>query len=162
MTRTKIRRLNVDEVARFRAIRLRALRDAPFAFGTTFEEAATWPLEVWSKLFSGLVAFVAVVDGYDVGLVRSAPERGVNDAARLGSLWVAPQARGSGVGASLIDAVVEWARSKGFVELLLEVSDDNVSAIALYDLKGFRPTGEVGTLPPPREHLCRHQRKLKP
>jgi ribosomal protein S18 acetylase RimI-like enzyme len=157
----EIQRLTVEEVARFRAIRLCALRDAPSAFGTTFEEAAMWPPEVWSKLLSGLVAFVAVMGDSDVGLVRGAPDARAENAARLGSLWVAPEARGAGVGASLVDAVVEWAHSKGFVELLLGVSDDNVSAIALYTRKGFEPSGEVGTLPPPREHLSRHERILK-
>ena len=156
-----IRRLSLDEVSRFRAIRLPALRDAPAAFGTTFEEATAWPPEVWRRLFSGLVAFVAVVDDHDVGLVRTAPDPRVASAARLGSLWVTPAARGTGVGASLIDAVVEWARSGGFVEVLLDVSDDNSRAFALYDYRGFVPTGAVSTLPPPREHLGRHQRTLK-
>ena len=149
------------DLARFRAVRLRSLRDAPAAFGTTAEEAAAWPREVWARLFSGLLAFVAVESGQDVGLVRGAPDREVAKAARLGSLWVAPEARGKGVGAALIDAVVGWARDDGFVEVLLDVSDDNVTAIALYDLVGFVPTGRVSALPPPREHLTRHQRTLK-
>jgi ribosomal protein S18 acetylase RimI-like enzyme len=85
----------------------------------------------------------------------------VKNAARLGSLWVAPEARGAGVGASLIEVVVEWARSEGFDELRLDVNDDNASAVKLYDLRGFEPTGEVSTLPPPREHLGKHQRVLK-
>lgn len=157
----EIHRLSVEEVSRFRAIRLSALRDAPAAFGTTFEDAATWTPECWLKLLSGLIAFVAVVGGDDVGLVRCAPDVNAENAARLGSLWVAPAARGTDVGAPLIDAVVEWARSSGFVELCLEVSDDNRSAIALYRRLGFEPTGAVATLPPPREHLRTHQRILK-
>jgi ribosomal protein S18 acetylase RimI-like enzyme len=157
----EIQRFTAEDVSRFRAIRLAALRDAPTAFGTTFEEAAIWAPDVWSKLLSGIIAFVSVLDGDDVGLVRGAPDRKVENAGRLGSLWVAPEARGAGVGTSLIDAVVEWARSNGFGELLLEVSDDNGSAIALYHRKGFEPTGEVGTLPPPRQHLTTHQRILK-
>ena len=157
----EIQRLTVEEGARLRTVRLCALSDAPSAFGTTFEESARWPPELWSKQLAGSVAFVAVVGDSDVGLVRGVPDGSAKDTARLSSLWVAPEARGKGVGASMIDAVVAWARSNGFGELQLGVNDDNVAAIALYARKGFEPSGEVGTLPPPREHLGKHQRILK-
>lgn len=68
---------------------------------------------------------------------------------------------GPGVGMSLINAVVEWARSQGCAELVLDVSDDNESASELYARCGFEPNGEVSTLPPPREHLTKHARILK-
>lgn len=149
------------EVDRFRAIRLRGLRDAPTAFGTTFEEASAWSREAWTELLSGIVAFVAVLGDEDVGLVRGGSDRCDGNRARLGSLWVAPEARRTGVGGSLIDAVVDWARSAGFAELLLDVSDHQVSAIALYRRKGFEPSGAAGTFPPPREHLTKHRRTLR-
>ncbi len=76
-------------------------------------------------------------------------------------MWVAPEARATGAGAALIDAVVEWARSKGFVKLLLDVGDDNEPAIALYARKGFESSGEVSTLRHPREHIREHQRVLR-
>jgi ribosomal protein S18 acetylase RimI-like enzyme len=157
----EIRRLRTDEVTRFRAIRLRALRDAPAAFGTTFEDASAWPPDRWWKLFSSLLAFVAVEVDQDVGLVRTAPDPEVEGAARLGSLWVAPEARCRGVGSSLIEVVVRWARSARFEELLLDVSDDNDAAIRLYEAIGFTPTGRTSTFPAPREHLGKHQRRLR-
>ena len=157
----EILRLHPDEVARFRTLRMRALRDAPDSFGTTLEDANAWSPERWSTLFSGLLAFVAVADAQDVGLVRAAPDLDVQGAARLGSLWVAPRARGKGVGSALVDAVVEWARAEGFDEILLDVADGNRSAIRLYEMLGFVPTGRRTAFPPPREHLGRHQRRLK-
>ena len=51
------------------------LTDAPGAFGTTFEQAASWPSEVWRSQLTGLAAFVAVVGDADVGLVRGRPLR---------------------------------------------------------------------------------------
>ena len=157
----RIQELNVEWVERFRGIRLRALRDAPTAFGTTFEDAEKWPTEEWVGLLSSMTVFVAAVGGVDVGVVRVGPDRGFESRARLGSLWVAPEFRGTHVGRSLIDVVVEWARSRGYAELVLGVSDDNDSAIALYSRCGFEPTGEVATLPPPREHLSKHMRRLR-
>jgi len=157
----EIHRLTADEHGRLRSIRLRALTEAPGAFGTTFEQAASWPSEVWRGQLTGLAAFVAVVGDTDVGLVRGRPDASDEGSARLSSLWVVPQARGTGVGASLIDTVVGWARSQGFRQLRLGVNDDNAEAIALYARKGFEPSGEVGTLPPPRDHLGKHDRILK-
>jgi GNAT superfamily N-acetyltransferase len=157
----EIQRLTVEEGARLRAIRLRVLHDAPDAFGTTLEESLLWPPEVWSEQLAGIACFAAVVDNSDVGLVRGVPDGKAEDTARLHSLWVSPEARGTGVGEVLIDTVIEWAHSKGFDRLRLGVSDDNAWAIALYARKGFEPNGEVGTLPPPREHLRTHVRILE-
>ena len=97
----EIQRLTVEEGARLRAIRLCALRDAPNSFGTTFEESAMWPPEVWAKQLAGIAAFVAVGGDSDVGLVRGVPDGRAKDTARLSSLWVAPEARSTGVGACL-------------------------------------------------------------
>jgi ribosomal protein S18 acetylase RimI-like enzyme len=76
-------------------------------------------------------------------------------------MWVAPEARGQGVGNALIDAVIEYARSSGAIRLLLDVGDHNQQAIALYARKGFKPNGQTGSLPAPRNHIREHQRELR-
>ena len=154
-------RLMPDEGERLRAIRLCSLRDAPNAFSSTFEETAARPRESCRKQLEELATFVAVRDGVDVGIVRGAEFEGKPDAAILLSMWVAPEVRGKGVGEALIDAVVDWARSEGFVRLLLEVADDNAPAIALYARKGFKATGEARTLAPPRKCIREHRRALE-
>src|SRR5688572_9717104 len=156
-----VERLTVDEAPRLRAIRLRALADAPDAFGTTLEEAAAWPADMWSQQLRDLATFVAVEDGLDIGMVRGMRDDTRTDTAWLISMWVAPTARRRGIGDALIDIVIDWARSNGFSRLLLDVADDNAPAIALYARKGFQPNGEVGALPPPREHVREHQRELR-
>ncbi|WP_394841146.1 GNAT family N-acetyltransferase [Pendulispora brunnea] len=156
----EIHRLTADEGPRLRAVRLRALRDAPDAFGTTFEEANAWRAETWTSQLEKLATFVAARDGMDIGLARGAPHDDVEDAAILLSMWVAPEARGQGVGDALVGAVAAWARAQGFRQLLLDVADTNARAIAFYARLGFFPTGAVSTLPPPREHILEHQRAL--
>jgi len=47
-----------------------------------------------------------------------------------------------------------------FSTLFLDVSDRNTSAIKLYEKKGFIKTGVKDHLPPPRDHITEHQRKL--
>ncbi len=75
-------------------------------------------------------------------------------------MWVAPEARGAGVGLALAQAVTEWARGAGFATLRLDVADANEPAVRLYARAGFAPTGAVGALPPPRAHITEHERAL--
>ncbi len=156
-----IERLTANEGERLRAIRLRALRDTPDAFGTTLEEAAARPPESWVNQLKELATFVATASGCDVGLVRGMLHDQFRDAGYLISMWVAPEARRQGIGSALVDAVVDWARTQGLACLLLDVAAMNVPAIALYTRKGFVPNGEVGTLPPPREHVRELQLVLR-
>ena len=155
-----IKRLAADEGLRLRTIRLRALADAPDAFGSTYDETVARPMDSWTKQLQEIATFVAVIDGEDVGLVRGARDDLQPDAAWLISMWVSPEVRGQGVGEALIDAVIEWARVSGARRVLLDVGDHNQPAIALYARKGFEPNGTIGSLPTPRSHIREHQREL--
>jgi GNAT superfamily N-acetyltransferase len=160
-----IEQLGPDGAARLRAIRLRSLRDAPEAFASRFEDAASRPPESWTQQLEDLATFVAVSEGRDVGMVRGAPPGAgpgaKPDMAALISMWVAPEARGKGVGDALVQAVIDWARALGCARLRLEVVDDNAPAVALYARKGFARTGPSVRCEPPREHLCEHERVLE-
>lgn len=46
----QIRALEPHEVSLHRELRLRALRDAPDAFGETFAEAEAQPISYWEEL----------------------------------------------------------------------------------------------------------------
>jgi GNAT superfamily N-acetyltransferase len=148
-----IERLTSGDGARLRAIRLRALEDAPDAFASTFDDAASRSPEDWDRQLQQLPTFVARTADSDVGLVRAAPHTAFQDAAYVISMWVAPEVRRQGIGAALLDAIVEWARTQGLRRLFLDVGEANAPALALYTHKGFAPTGHSDTLPPPRTHL---------
>ena len=154
-------RLAAREGLRLRAIRLRALAEAPDAFASTHGQAAALPPDSWSAQLREIPTFVAVLEGEDVGIVRGARDDSRADTAWLISMWVAPEVRGQGVGEALIDAVVEWARTTGAWRLLLDVGDHNRPATALYARKGFEPNGTTGSLPAPRSHIREHQRELR-
>lgn len=62
-------------------------------------------------------------------------------AARLYSLAAAPAARGSGLGAALLQACEAEALRRGCSRLRLEVRPDNSFAMALYEKHGFRIIG---------------------
>lgn len=157
----RIERLTAEEGPRLRTIRLAALRDAPDAFGSTYAQTAARPPESWRQQLQDLATFVARVDDTDVGMVRGGPSSDQPAEAFLLSMWVAPAGRGRGIGAALVAAVAEWARAAGFERLVLDVADRNAPAVALYRRLGFEPTGDVGHLPPPREHVREHRRALR-
>lgn len=156
-----IERMGTESWERVRAVRLRALRDAPDAFARTLEEEEPQPPEFWrERLGSQAVTFLASLEDADVGIVVGAPFPERDGAAGLFAMWVAPAARGRGVGDRLVDAVVDWARQAGYGRVVLDVGDANLPAIRLYERKGFEPTGRAGTLPDPRTHLREHERAL--
>ena len=157
-----ILRLADTEGPRLRALRLRALREAPDAFCATLEETAARPPESWTRQLRELATFVAVLEGDDVGLVRGGPDGDRPGVAWLLSMWVAPEARGRGVGDALVQAQVAWAREAGFPTLCLEVGAHNGPAMRLYERHGFRRTGRTRRLDPPRQHLLEVEMALSP
>jgi len=151
-------RLRPDEPDRLRAIRLRALAEAPAAFGSTLEETRQRPPSSWRQQARDLPTWLAVVGGEDVGMVRVSRAGAI---AWLISMWVAPGGRGKGLGDALVAAVVDWAKAAGCEEVRLEVSDDNAAAIRLYARHGFVPTGLRKMMPPPQAHRGEHEQALR-
>jgi GNAT superfamily N-acetyltransferase len=150
-----------EDWQRFRSIRLRALADAPDAFARTLAEEVAFAEVVWrERLSNGSATFVAVEANADIGMVTGAGRRGRPGAAGLFGMWVAPGNRRNGVAQELVQAVVDWARANGLVEVALHVADQNRSAIRFYEKAGFVPTGDTSSLPAPREHLTEHERSL--
>jgi ribosomal protein S18 acetylase RimI-like enzyme len=65
--------------------------------------------------------------------------------AEIFGVWVAPEARGKGVGRLLVSALLDRARDR---ELKLCVAETSRAARRLYERMGFRPTGATGALRP--------------
>ena len=153
-----IERLQADEERRLKRMRLRALRESPEAFGSTYEDTIRRTHAVWKQQASDLPTWIAVLEGEDCGMVRTAPHADDSAAAFLISMWVAPEARGKGAGDHLVEAVLSWARAQGLGRVVLDVGDHNAPAIALYTRHGFNPTGRTSQLAPPRDHITEHER----
>lgn len=62
--------------------------------------------------------------------------------AHLYAMWVAPDARGAGVGRALVEAVAAWARYRGCGRVVLFVTETNQRARGFYEACGFADTGE--------------------
>jgi GNAT superfamily N-acetyltransferase len=130
----------------FREVRLAALQDAPHAFGSTYEHEVTAGETSWRERLANRAQLAAEMDGEIVGTAAGiASEQG---SAALISMWVAPRARGRGVGAQLVNAVLDWARDQGHSSVFLWVADGNAVAERLYERCGFIRTGAVQPVHP--------------
>lgn len=133
----KVEALGPDDWKTTRDVRLRALLDAPEAFGGTYEETAKRDETSWRAWPSNGQAFAAYVDGDAVGMACGWLNPEEPDVTSLIGMWVASEARGSDVAARLIDAVVDWARSQGSDAVELVVYDTNGRARRAYEKYGF-------------------------
>lgn len=140
-----VRRLTPLDAQAFQGLRLAALRDTPSAFASSYEEEKDFPLAtVQGRLAprADRAAFGAYLDDTRVGMVvlgRADPKK-VRHKALIWSMYVAPHARGRGIGRALVREAVSLARSvPEFRQVNVGVNAGNAVAIRLYASLGFRP-----------------------
>ncbi len=149
----QVRELRRHEWALFRSLRLRALAESPDAFAQTLADAQSRPDSYWIRLAesvtgpSGQIMLIAEEADRPAGLVFGLLDPTQPATGRVGGMWVDPEARGRGVGAALLDAVVAWARARGLQRLELWVTEGNSAAARLYRGAGFGDTGRRDRLP---------------
>jgi GNAT superfamily N-acetyltransferase len=145
----KVREAKPDDWETLRDVRLAALSEAPYAFGSTYAREAVFTQDQWrARLAARAVNFFAYVqdvpDAVPAGLAGVFVADGMAD---LVSMWVRPSARGFGVGQALVEAAAGWARARHHDILSLWVTESNPAARKLYERCGFTPTGERQPLP---------------
>lgn len=119
-----------------------ALKEAPYAFGSSYEREIEAPEQRWRQGLKDRTRFVAEVDGVVAGTVSGGDADAAGSSA-MTAMWVDPRYRRQGVGDLLVKTVVDWARSAGYHEMLLWVADGNANAERLYERHGFGRTGAV-------------------
>lgn len=150
----KIRTFAPHEWSTYRDLRLRALAEAPDAFGGTLAAEQNRPDDEWSRrLAAGADArtnlpLVAEVRGEPIGLAWGRIEASDPEVAALYQMWVAPSHRGLGAGRMLLEAVIAWARAQNASHLDLGVTCGDRPARRLYERAGFKPKGEPQPLRP--------------
>ena len=139
--RLTVRRLTADDKTEWRAL---------WAAYLEFYESSV-PEEVYETTFARLTdeadpqqsALVAEMDGRLVGLVHYLFHRHnwkIEDVCYLQDLYAAPEARGTGVGRALIEAVYAAADKAGAPSVYWMTQEFNHTARQLYD--------RIGTLTP--------------
>jgi GNAT superfamily N-acetyltransferase len=140
MSEINVRALGEDDWQVYRDIRLAALLEAPEAFVATRAQEEALDEQVWRDRLRRARRLVAESDGTPLGVVSlgqaEEPDAGT---AELFGLWVAPQARGTGLAWKLVEAGADQARKDGRSHLSYWVGTDNGRAVAFASSFGFRP-----------------------
>lgn len=142
-----VRELAEDDWEPLRDVRLAALSEAPYAFGSTYAREVAFTEEQWrGRIVNRGVTFLGFLgeESEPAGVSGVFTADGVAD---LVSMWVRPSARGRGVGEALIAAAAGWAKTRDYDTLYLWVTESNAPARRLYERCGFTPTGERQPLP---------------
>lgn len=137
-SQVQIRRLAPADAPLFREIRLEALRQAPEAFGSSFEQECSRSLEQFEQVLTTADVFGAFRDSDLLGMAGYRTQAGAKQAHKglLWGMYVRAGARGTGVARPLVEAVLDHARQR--VELVqLSVVAENEAAQRLYRSCGF-------------------------
>ncbi|WP_051332400.1 GNAT family N-acetyltransferase [Cucumibacter marinus] len=139
-----IRLLGRGDAAVFRDMRLRALKEAPEAFGASHEDTLKEPLSYFEDWLTARPVFMAFEMGLDgetpagmVAMIRD-PGAKMEHRGRLISMYVAPEARGTGLAARLVETVIAHALEVGVTQMHLVVAVHNDTARRFYERMGFQ------------------------
>lgn len=130
----------------YQALRLRALREHPEAFGSAYEDEAVVALEkVAERLVSAPERFtlgawqnasLVGMAGFSRNTGRKTRHRGM-----VWGMYVAPEVRGQGIGAALLNEIIQRAKQlDGLEEIVLAVTVGNPAARKIYIQAGFVPS----------------------
>ena len=139
-----VRRLGAGEADLLRDLRLRALGDAPMAFGSTLAREEGYEperRERWAADSASGERQAIFIAEPQAGMASGVIDDEDRALAHLYAMWVAPQARGTGAGEALVQAVVAWAADRGAERLTTSVTEGNAAAAALYAAAGFADCG---------------------
>ncbi len=146
-------RLTPEDWMSHRALRLRALATDPSAFGASYADNAAYDEATWRSRLATATYWQARSEGAPVGMIGlwdpvhdTGGSAGLPQDADVApfviSMFVLPTARHRGVGRALLNAALDEARARGYRQIVLDVTEGNAAAVALYQSAGFRVAEE--------------------
>jgi GNAT superfamily N-acetyltransferase len=148
----EIRPIRADEGLQLRDFRLRALADAPVAFGETLAQAQARPEAFWHERAArnavGIeaITFVAIRDERWYGMLTGFFPPNDSQAVTMASFWIDPAARGLYLDRALLKAIAGWARTRGATRLQLWVTENSRTEILYKHGWKFARTGKSKAL----------------
>ncbi|AUS10012.1 GNAT family N-acetyltransferase [Laceyella sacchari] len=141
------RLLRETDAEAYRDVRLRALQEAPEAFGSSYEEETQWTVAQFAEklavtperwmlgAFDGKGKLVGVIGWYRGARLK------IRHKSHIVAVYVEPEHRGKGIAKQLLSQVIDRVRTETDVEQIqLTVAADS-AAHALYRSKGFAEFG---------------------
>ncbi|QKK99765.1 GNAT family N-acetyltransferase [Pseudomonas sp. 13159349] len=142
-----VRPIAANEWRLYRNLRLRALRESPDTFASTYEREATRSDDDWEArvsavaTFTSAQAFLAFQHAEPCGLVRCKASEAEPAVVEVFQMWVDPVSRGTGAGRALLARAVAWAEGRGAQRIRLGVTIADTPAMRLYRSNGFCDIG---------------------
>jgi ribosomal protein S18 acetylase RimI-like enzyme len=140
---SEVRRLRPDDWETFREIRLRALADAPDAFGSTLERELAFTEDDWRERLTGPVVVVEDPRAVAVGGIFLN-----DDVPQVWGMWTDPGHRGRGHARRILDEILPSDRTAQ-----LDVNVKNPGARTVYERYGFVGTGVLEPLRPGSDQM---------
>ena len=143
-----IRTLTEADARIYQSLRLRALREDPEAFGSSYEQTAQHPIEWFAERIQARPDSRFVLGAFEqkqligtVGVHRIDGEK-FNHKGEIWGMYVAPEFRQQRIGRALMTEAIRQARSmRGLEQLSLGVMQTQATARALYVSLDFVPWG---------------------
>ncbi len=148
MNNIQIIKLPPERWNEYKTLRLRALKDDPQAFGSSYAKEVAYSDEKWREKTNDNVFFAC--NGNDLvgmmGIWQSEDDKN-NKVANVFGVYVIPEFRGKGISKMLMQSLVEELKtSPNISKLKLTVNKDQVSAVKLYEAFGFKTMKEEKAL----------------
>lgn len=150
MSEVKIITLDPERWQEYRELRLRALREEPAAFGSSYEENVDNPEDHWRGRLEEAqrkvetITLFAEVDGRLVGMMGAHRVLRIKTrhVATVYGVYVDPAVRGQGIGGKLMQGLLDEIRLiPEIVKLNLSVNSEQGEALTLYRRFGFEIIG---------------------
>ena len=138
----KIKILTQEHWKIWKSFRLKALKDSPKNFGSSYEEELNWSNSDFQNSLTNSDVFGAFINN---SLVSCAGFYILNSAKtkHRGIIWgmyTLPEYRGQGIGSTIIQTIINHAKSQ-VTQLHLTCVTSNLGAMALYQKQGFKIYG---------------------
>lgn len=138
-----IRRIRTGEAELLKQVRLASLRDAPYAFGATYDLVLQRSAEDWRERAESTsqgtdgATFFAFADDVPIGMAALYRLEDQVDTGELLQVWVSPEYRGQSLAWDLMDFVSKWAKENNFRTIIAGVTKVNSRALKFYMRYGF-------------------------
>jgi RimJ/RimL family protein N-acetyltransferase len=138
-----VRRIQIGETDLYKQVRLASLRDAPYAFGITYESALQRSAEIWRDKAENTAqgtdgaTFIAFSGDVPIGMAAIFRIKGQADIGELMQVWIAPEYRGTNTPWELMNSIFRWAAENNFRRIIAGVTKVNARAQKFYVKYGF-------------------------
>ena len=145
----RVRRIQLGEADLLRQIRLESLREAPYAFGATYDAVVQRNEETWREKADSTAqgsdgaTFFVFSDEMPIGMAALLRIPDQAEAGELIQVWVSTEYRGTRAAWNLLDTIFEWAEENHFQRIIAGVTKGNDRALKFYTNYGFSISNEL-------------------